>query len=87
MVYSFTIRIHHHPIATLITSITQAKILVFCGGKCVIAGCRNRADLARAWAAVKIMVSPYTWTTADGGVAPTHTATTAKRVASRKDKH
>ena len=65
----------------------KAKILVFCGGKCVIAGCRNRADLARAWAAVKIMVSPYVWTTADGGVAPTHTAMTAKRVASRKDKN
>ena len=65
----------------------KAKILIFCGGKCVIAGCRNRADLARAWAAVRIMVAPYLWHAAEErGAAPTHVAMTADRIASRKNK-
>ena len=56
----------------------KAKVLIFCGGKVVIAGCRNRGDLARAWAAVQIMVSPYLWREGDAGAAPpTHMAMTA----------
>ena len=57
----------------------RAKILVFCGGKVVITGCRNRADVARAWAAVQIMVAPYIWRQGtDTGAAPTHMSLTVR---------
>lgn len=65
----------------------KAKILIFCGGKCVIAGCRNRSELARAWAAVRIMVTPYIWRSeCEDGAEPSHTAMTAGRIARRKSK-
>ena len=64
----------------------KTKVLVFTGGKCVIAGCKNRADVARAWAAVKKIVTPYLWNDDDGGGLPSHTALTATRAANRKNK-
>lgn len=65
----------------------RTKALVFCGGKVVIAGCRNRADIARAWAAVNMIVEPFLWK--DGtteGAAPTHASVAAARVTNKKNK-
>ena len=60
----------------------EAKVLIFCGGKCVVAGCKTRQDVARAWAAVRIMVDPFL--RPEGTVGPSHSEMTAQRNAKRK---
>ena len=62
----------------------KAKVLIFCKGKCVIAGCCEREDVARAWSAVLIMTAPYL--VAEDAPAPTHAGLTARRIARRKGK-
>ena len=60
------------------------KVLVFVGGKCVLTGGRNRSDVARAWAALRVIVDPYLCRDTE---APTHGAISADKVARRKRKY
>jgi len=64
----------------------KTKVLVFCGGKCVIAGCRDRQAVAQALAAIRIIVTPHLWSETDARPEPTHTALAAGRIAKRKGK-
>jgi transcription initiation factor TFIID TATA-box-binding protein len=58
-----------------------AKVLVFCKGKCVLTGCKNRDEVARAWAAVRIITRPFI---CDPGTQMTHGTMAANRIAKRK---
>ena len=61
-------------------------VLVFRGGKCVIAGCRDREEISRAWAAVQLVVKDFLWDECEPGAPPTHTDAAAERSVRRKCK-
>lgn len=60
--------------------------LVFCSGKAVLTGARSRNDIAKAWAALCIIVEPYMYTGAKGEECPTHRSIAIARNASKKRK-
>lgn len=62
------------------------NVLVFCSGKVVLTGARNRNDLARAWASLAIISAEFLYRGDEGEAVPTHRAIAVARNNAKKRK-